>query len=167
MFLINCSHCFQEFYFFIYLFLIIFACSLKTLPIEQYSSCLLSEASSANLFSGNISLPIRSSCPSIFFDDRVEILDYCLFRSYCICFEFPAGTRHPADVSWMSPKGPNVRDLQETFRGFLGDQQKIWWFDWKSVFFFHAVVFVLQIYYWFLLEKQIIKSSKWGRPRDV
>ena len=125
IFLINSSHCFQEFYFFIYLFLIILACSLKTLPIEPYSSCLLSDASSANLFFGNISLPIKSSCPSIFFDDRVEILDYCLFKSYCICFEFPTGTRHTADVPRRSPKGPNVRDLQGTSRGFLGDQQKI------------------------------------------
>ena len=38
----------------------------------------------------------------------------------------PAGTRRPGDVPWRSPKGPNVRDLQGTFRGLLGDQQKNW-----------------------------------------
>ena len=36
----------------------------------------------------------------------------------------PAGTRRPGDVSRRSPKGPNVQDLQGTFRGLLGDQQK-------------------------------------------
>ena len=29
------------------------------------------------------------------------------------------------DVPWSSPKGSNVRDLQGTLRGLLGDQQKI------------------------------------------
>ena len=38
----------------------------------------------------------------------------------------PAGTRRPGNVSWMSPKGPNVRDLQGTFKGLLGDQQENW-----------------------------------------
>ena len=28
------------------------------------------------------------------------------------------------DVPGTSPEGPNVRDLQGTFRGLLGDQQK-------------------------------------------
>ena len=32
--------------------------------------------------------------------------------------------------------------------------------------FLDAVVLVLHICYWFLLEKQICKSSKWGRLRD-
>ena len=36
----------------------------------------------------------------------------------------PADTRRPGDVPWRSPKGSNVRDLQGTFRGLLGDQQK-------------------------------------------
>ena len=36
----------------------------------------------------------------------------------------PAGTRRPGDVPWRFPKGPNIRDLQGTFRGLLGDQQK-------------------------------------------
>ena len=36
----------------------------------------------------------------------------------------------------------------------------------KNVFL-DAIVLFLQIYYCFLLEKQIFKSSKWGRPRDV
>ena len=38
----------------------------------------------------------------------------------------PAGTRRPGDVPWRPPKGANVRDLQGTFRGLLGDQQKNW-----------------------------------------
>ena len=46
----------------------------------------------------------------------------------------PANTRRPGDVPWRSPKGPNVRDLQGTFRGLLGNQQKKWWFNEKSVF---------------------------------
>ena len=33
--------------------------------------------------------------------------------------------------------------------------------------FLDAIVFVLHIYYCFLLEKQIFKSSKGGRPRDA
>ena len=46
----------------------------------------------------------------------------------------PAGTQHPGDVPSRFPKGPNVWDFQRTFRGVLGDQQKDWWFDEKSVF---------------------------------
>ena len=37
---------------------------------------------------------------------------------------------------------------------------------WKKCFL-DAIVLVLQICYCFLLEKQISKSSKWGRPQDV
>ena len=46
----------------------------------------------------------------------------------------PAGTHRPGDFLWSSPKGLNVWDLQGTFRGLLGDQQKNWWFNEKSVF---------------------------------
>ena len=46
----------------------------------------------------------------------------------------PADTRRPGNVPWRSPKGPNVRDLQGTFRGLLADQQKNWWFNDKSIF---------------------------------
>ena len=35
----------------------------------------------------------------------------------------PAGMRRFADVLWRSPKGPNVLDLQGTFKGLLGDQE--------------------------------------------
>ena len=35
-----------------------------------------------------------------------------------------AGTRRPEDVPCRSPKGPNVRYLQGTFRGVSGDQYK-------------------------------------------
>ena len=33
--------------------------------------------------------------------------------------------------------------------------------------FLDAIVLALHIYYRFLLEKQIFKSSKWESPRDV
>ena len=33
--------------------------------------------------------------------------------------------------------------------------------------FFDPIVLVLHICYYFLVEKQICKSSKWGRQRDV
>ena len=89
---------------------------------------------------------------------------------------FPARTRRPGDVPWRSPKGPNVRDLQRTFKGLLGNQQKNWWFD-KKKYFLDAIVFVLRNYYCFLLEKQILVvyedvhginiSCKWGRSPDV
>ena len=79
---------------------------------------------------------------------------------------FPLGTRCPGDIPRRSPKGPSVWDLQGTFRRLLADQQKNWWFNEKSVFFY-AIVLVLHIYYCFLLKKQIFKSSKWGHPRNV
>ena len=46
----------------------------------------------------------------------------------------PTNTRHLRNFSWRSPKGPKVWDLQRTFRGLLGDQQKNWSFNEKSVF---------------------------------
>ena len=77
----------------------------------------------------------------------------------------PADRRRPGDVHWMSPKGPNIRHTQGTYKELLGDQQKYWRFDEENCFL-DAVVFVLHIYYCLLLEKQISTSSKWGRPRD-
>ena len=58
---------------------------------------------------------------------------------------------------WRFHKGPNVRDLQ-------GTNQTI--DDLIKKCFLDAIVFVLHNYYCFLLEKQIFKSCKWGRPRD-
>ena len=84
-----------------------------------------------------------------------------LWYSQFLC-SYPAGTRRPGDVPWRSPKGPNVRDLQGTFRGLT----KKLVIKWKKCFL-DAIVLVLHICYCFLLEKQICKSSKWGRPRDV
>ena len=55
--------------------------------------------------------------------------------------KYPASTRRPGDVPWRFPKGPNVRDLQGTFRGLLGNQQKNGWFDEKKCFL-DAIVFV-------------------------
>ena len=80
--------------------------------------------------------------------------------------QFPAGTRRPGEVPRRSSKGPNVRDLQGTFRGLLGDQQKKLMISSKKCFL-DAIVFVLQIYYFFLQEKQIFKSSVWGCPLDI
>ena len=45
------------------------------------------------------------------------------------------GNTQPAhDVPRTSPKGPNVRDLQGTFRELARYQYKNWWFYEKSVF---------------------------------
>ena len=45
------------------------------------------------------------------------------------------GNNQPAqDVPGMSPKGPKVCDLQETFRGHSGGQYKNWWFYENIVF---------------------------------
>ena len=71
-------------------------------------------------------------------------------------------TQPVRDVPGTSPEGPNVRDLQGTLRG--PTQKSI--IEWKRCFL-DAIVLVLHIRYCFLLEKQICKSSKWGRPRDV
>ena len=46
----------------------------------------------------------------------------------------PAGTWRPGDIPWRSPKGPKLQDLQDTFRKFLRDQHKNWWFNEKIVF---------------------------------
>ena len=67
----------------------------------------------------------------------------------------------PLKVSYS----PNARDLQGTFRLLLGDQQKI--DDLMKTVLLDAIVLVLHIYYCFLLERQIFKKSKCGRPRDV
>ena len=61
-------------------------------------------------------------------DDKTSLfIDYS-FKSFQSTNEekisIPAGTRCPWDVPWRSPKGPNVRDLQGTLRGLLGDQEK-------------------------------------------
>ena len=77
---------------------------------------------------------------------------------------FPAVTRRPGNVPWMSPKGPNVQDLQGTFGGLLGDQTND---NLKKKVFLDAIVLVLHTCCCFLLEKQICKSSKCGRPRDL
>ena len=56
-----------------------------------------------------------------------------------------------------------------TFKGLSEDtygtnkKLMIWW----KKCLLNAIVFVLHIYYCFWLEKQISKSSKWGRPRDI
>ena len=69
-----------------------------------------------------------------------------------------------------SPEGLLKVLTSGTSRGPLGDSEstnkKNWWFDEKSIFL-DVLVFVSHIYYWFLLEKQTFKISKWGRPRDV
>ena len=75
----------------------------------------------------------------------------------------PPGTRRPRDVSWSSSKGPNVWDLQVTFRGLLGNNTKIddlmkkVFFRCNSPCFTHLLLF-------FSGKRNI---SKWGRPPDV
>ena len=60
---------------------------------------------------------------------------------------------------WRSPVAPaqlaRLGDLKETLR----EPAQKWMIWWKKFF--------LHVYYCSLLEKQIFKSSKWGRPRDV
>ena len=75
---------------------------------------------------------------------------------------FSAGMQHPGEVLWRSPRGPNVRDLEGTLWG-PAKKLMIWW----KKCFLDGIVFVLLIYCCFLLEKQIFKSCKWGRPWDV
>ena len=50
--------------------------------------------------------------------DKQEVFDTSL-NDY-----WTGSASRPGDVPWRSPKGPNIRDLQGTFRGLLGDQQK-------------------------------------------
>ena len=38
------------------------------------------------------------------------------------------------DLLWKSPEGPNIRDLQGTFRGLSEDRHKNWRFIEKMVF---------------------------------
>ena len=74
------------------------------------------------------------------------------------------------DVLGTSPEGPlkvlTSRNSRGTFKGLLGDQQKIDDLI-KKKCFLDATAFVLHNYYCLQLEKQIFKSCKWGRPRDV
>ena len=86
-----------------------------------------------------------------FCSDSNDILN----KFSCLVYSQPV-----RDVPGTSPEGPNVRDLQGTFRGLLGDQQ-------KKDNLMKKVLFRCAFCYCFLLEKQICKSSKWGRPRDV
>ena len=79
---------------------------------------------------------------------------------------YPTGTQRSGDVPGRSHEGPNIRDLQGAFRWLLGDQQKKKIIYWKKCFL-DTIVLVLHICYYFLLENQICKSSKWRRPRDV
>ena len=44
--------------------------------------------------------------------------------SKVVRYKSAAGTRRPEDVPSRSPKGPNVRYLQGTFRRVSGDQYK-------------------------------------------
>ena len=86
------------------------------------------------------------------------------FWNICYFISYPADTWRSKGVPWRSPKGPNVRDLQGTFRGLSGDQKLMIW--WKSCFL-EAIVHVLHTYSCFSHEEQIFKSSKWGCPGDV
>ena len=80
------------------------------------------------------------------------------------------GRTQPArDVPGTSPEGPLKVLTSGTSRGPSGDSQgtntKI--NDLMKNWFLDAILLVLHIYFCFLLEKQIFKRSKRGRPRDV
>ena len=60
------------------------------------------------------------------------------------------------DYARTSPKGPNVRDLQGTFKGLSWERLLNLW-----------LAFVFHIYSCLLQEKQIFRCSNWGRRRDV
>ena len=77
----------------------------------------------------------------------------------------PDGTRRLGDVPWKSHKGPKVQDFQGPAGNSWGANTKT--DDLMKKVSLDAIVLVLHIYYCFLLEKQIFKSSKWRRPRDV
>ena len=72
-----------------------------------------------------------------YFLPRVNITNYNVLidgRNFYYQSVNPADKQRSRDVPWRSPKGPNVRDIHETFRGLLRDQHKNWWFNEKSVF---------------------------------
>ena len=74
----------------------------------------------------------------------------------------PTDTRRPGDVPWRSPKGPNVWDLQATFRGPIQKLMILW-----ENCFSEVLVLALHVCFSFLQEEQIIKCSTRGLPRDV
>ena len=80
----------------------------------------------------------------------------------------PSGTRRARDVSWRSPKGPNVWDLQGIFMGLLGDQLKKWWFDEKVFFRCNSLCFthVLLIFTGKTIIQKLWIVTATGRLRD-
>ena len=78
-------------------------------------------------------------------------------------------TQPARDVPGTSQEGPRKVLTSETYRGPVGDSKGTN----KEIdnlikkCFLDAIVLVLHICYCFLLEKQIYKSFKRGRPRDV
>ena len=73
-------------------------------------------------------------------------------------------TQWPSNVSWESPKDPNVREHRRP----SGDSQigntKI---EIIEIIISEIIVLVLHICPYFLQEEQIFKKSKWWHPRDV
>ena len=78
-------------------------------------------------------------------------------------------TKSARDVPRTSPEGPLKVLTSGTSKEPLGNSQrtntKI--DDLMKKSFLDPIVLVLHIYSFFLLEKQIFKRSKWGRPWDV
>ena len=88
------------------------------------------------------------------------------FRWIVELIEFPQPAR---DVLGTSPEGLVKVLTSGTSRGPLEDsywtnKKLIIW--WKKCFLYAIVLSYTSITF-FLLEKQIFKSSKWGRPRHV
>ena len=87
-----------------------------------------------------------------------------------ICLNFWESATQPApDVPGTSPEGSLKVLTFGTSRGPSGDSKgptKKLITQWKRCFL-DAIILVLHICYYFLLEKKICKCTKWGRPRDV
>ena len=70
-----------------------------------------------------------------------------------LTMELPSRHTTSWDVSWRSPKAPNVRILQ-------GTSTKKWWFNEKIVFL-DAIVLGLHIYSRFYRKKKYLKVLNW------
>ena len=124
--------------------------------ILMYSTCIEGKSVVAEWFIRTFkgTKPIKMSA-----DNSKSSIGYVI--------KIPTGMQRPLKVPWRSSKGPNIRDLQGTFTGLSVAQNENWWFNekMKKVFFLDAIAFTHLLL--FLLEKQIFKSFKLGRPQHT
>ena len=84
---------------------------------------------------------------------------------------YQVATRRPGDVLSRLPKGPDVRDLQGIFRGFLRDQHKNWRFNEKSVFRCNSPYFkyllLFYCFYWKNQHSKAVNRDVHGRLQDL